>query len=63
MDKIGITLLFVFMAFCGWQIFNRKKYKHAWIDKVGGLFWMIFGVGGAIMMIIRIFTNYLTNPL
>ena len=57
MDKIGITLLFVFMAFCGWQIFNRKKYKHAWIDKVGGLFWMIFGVGGAIMMVIKLLTK------
>ena len=57
MDKIGITLLFVFMAFCGLQIFNRNFFIHAWIDKVGGLFWMIFGVGGAIMMVIKFLTK------
>ena len=63
MDKIGIALLFVFMAFCGWQIFNQKNNKHVWINKVGGLFWMIFGIGGTIMMIIKIVTNYISNPL
>jgi hypothetical protein len=57
MDKYGIILVFVFMAFTGWQIFNRRKYKHAWIDKVGGLFWMILGGGGAIMMVIKLLTK------
>ena len=57
MDKYGIILVFVFMAFIGWQIFNRRKYKHAWIDKLGGLFWMILGGGGAIMMVIKLLTK------
>jgi len=59
MDKIGITLVFVFMAICGGQIFNRNKEKNIpyWFDKIGGLFWILLGVGGAIMMIIKIFTN------
>ena len=57
MDKNGIALLFVFMAFCGWQIFNQKNNKHVWINKVGGLFWMILGGGGAIMMVIKLLTS------
>ena len=59
MDKIGITLVFVFIAFCGWQIFNRNKENKIpyWFDKIGGLFWILLGVGGAIMMIIKFLTN------
>ena len=50
MDKYGITLLFLFMSLCGWQIFKRKKT----INKIGGIFWMIFGAGGTIMMVIKL---------
>ena len=57
MDKYGIILIFVFMAVIGWQIFNRRKYRHSWIGKVGGLFWMILGGGGAIMMVIKLLTK------
>ena len=38
------------MSLCGWQIFKRKKT----INKIGGIFWMIFGTGGTIMMIISL---------
>ena len=57
MDKYGIILVFIFMVFVGWQIFNSRKYNPAWINTVGGMFWMILGIGGAIMMIIKLFTN------
>ena len=53
MDKIGMTLLFVFMAFCGLKIFKREKY----INKIGGMFWMIIGAAGAIMMVIKLLSN------
>ena len=56
MDKIGITLVFVFMAFCGWAILkrNREGKIEYWLGKVGGIFWILLGVGGAIMMVFRI---------
>ena len=56
MDKIGITLVFVFMAFCGWSIFKRNREGKIgyWFDKVGGIFWILLGVGGAIIMVFRI---------
>jgi len=56
MDKISITLVFVFMAFCGGAIFkrNREGRIEYWLDKVGGIFWILLGVGGAIMMVFRI---------
>ena len=56
MDKIGITLVFVFIAFCGLEIFKRNKERKIgyWIDKIGGIFWILLGVGGAIMMVFRI---------
>ena len=57
MGKYGIILIFLLIASIGWQIFNSRKYKPAWINTVGGLFWMILGIGGAIMMIIKLFTN------
>ena len=57
MGKYGIILIFLLIASIGWQIFNSRKYKPAWINTVGGLFWMILGISGAIMMIIKLFTN------
>ncbi len=55
MGKYGIILVFILIASVGWQIFNSKKYKPAWVNKVGGLFWIILGVGGTIIMIIKLF--------
>ena len=57
MSKYGIILIFLIITSIGWQIFKSRKYKPAWINTVGGLFWMILGIGGAIMMIIKLFTN------
>ena len=56
MDKIGITLVFVFMAFCGRAIFKRDRAGKIeyWLDKVGGVFLIILGIGGVIMMVSRI---------
>ena len=54
MDKYGIILVFIFMVFVGCQIFNSRKYKPVWINKVGGLFWIILGVSGSILMIIKL---------
>ena len=56
MERIGITLVFVFIAFCGWQIFKRSKKNEIlnWVDKIGGIFWILLGIGGAIIMIIKI---------
>ena len=50
MDKYGIILLFLFMSVTGFQIFKRDKMIH----KIGGIFWMVLGTGGAIMMIIKL---------
>jgi len=42
------------MVFVGWKIFNSKKYQPNWINKVGGLFWIIFGVVGSFIMVIKL---------
>ena len=57
MGKYGIILIFLLIASIGWQIFNSRKYKPAWVNTLGGLFWMMLGTGGAIIMIIKLFTN------
>ena len=54
MDKYGIILIFIFMIFVGWQIFNIKKYKSIWINKVGGLFWIMLGIIGSVVMVIKL---------
>tara|TARA_Y100000590_G_scaffold453387_1_gene598351 strand:+ start:213 stop:386 length:174 start_codon:yes stop_codon:yes gene_type:complete len=54
MDKYGIILVFIFMAFIGLQIFNGKKYKPTWVNKIAGLFWIILGGGGGIIMVIKL---------
>ncbi len=38
------------MVVTGGQIFKRDKM----INKIGGVFWMVVGTGGAIMMIIKL---------
>ena len=50
MGKYGIILIFLFMVVTGGQIFKREKT----INKIGGIFWMVVGTGGAIMMIIKL---------
>ena len=54
MGKYGITLIFLLIASIGWKIFNSRKYKPALINTVGGLFWIILGVSGSVIMVIKL---------